>query len=89
MSPYIKQERRPEFERLVDLLTLELTHSMEPGDLNYVIFAAVKRHLQDTGKGYEKIRNILAELHECQHEIRRRFLFEHENSKILENGDVE
>ena len=89
MSPYITQDRRTELEELVDLLAFEMEEYFVAGDLNYVIFASVKRYLQHTGKGYEKIRNILAELHECQHEIRRRFLFEHENSKILENGDVE
>lgn len=86
--PYIKTHLRPQYEELVCLLTEKL-RTMESGDFNYVIFAAVKRLLDHTGKSYTRIRDVRAELAECRDEIKRRFLDEYEDSKILENGDVE
>jgi len=86
--PYIKQEYRPEYEEVVNALTFAMDN-MRAGDLNYVIFAATKRYIKHHGMGYERLRDILAELDECRSELRRRFMFGHENSKILENGDVE
>ena len=87
--PYIKKEHRPQYEEVVESLT-DAMLQMRAGDLNYIIFAATRRYIKHTaGMSYEKLRDVLAELDECRSELRRRLMFGHEDSKILENGDVE
>lgn len=80
--PYIPSERRPELDKVVDLLneTLET-----PGDLNYVLFALCRRHVTPS---YHNYLVFLGELNECSAEVRRRILAPYENEKIIINGDV-
>jgi hypothetical protein len=80
--PYIKQERRPDLDRIVD----HLAHILRfDGDLNYVLFALCHRGVP---LSYKNIRNFLGELTEAGEEIRRRILAKYEDKKIEINGDV-
>jgi hypothetical protein len=83
--PYIEnQERRKELNRIVDfMLSLDVKLT---GELNYILFKFCKVRIPAS---YNNYKNYLGELHECEEEIRRRFMVEHEKRKIEENGDVE
>lgn len=83
MSPYIEKLKRPR----LDLLIEELGSACKfDGDLNYILFALCKRFVKPS---YNNYKNYLGELEEAIAEIRRRILTEHEERKILENGDIE
>ena len=81
--PYVKQERRPSLDPLVDALGNELEFN---GDFNYVLYALCKRFVVPS---YNNYKNYIGELNEAATEIRRRILSEYEDEKIFENGDVE
>jgi len=57
-----------------------------PGDLNYILFAYAKRHIEPS---YENYRNFIGELNECIAEVRRRLVSPYEDRKRMDNGDVE
>lgn len=81
--PYVIQEKRPDLDRVVDLM-----HDLDiiaNGDLNYILFKYCKYHVTP---GYKNYKNFLGELEECCAEIRRRLLAKYEDLKIQENGDV-
>jgi hypothetical protein len=80
--PYVEPAQRPYLDEVVEFMA---DHSMNAtGDLNYVLFALCKRY----HKGYQGTKNFMAELRECEIEIRRRILTPHEDAKREENGDV-
>lgn len=80
--PYVKQERRAQ----LDVMVKGLQHVIRvDGDLNYVLFALAKRHLEPS---YNTYKNFIGELNETVAEIRRRILAPYEDQKIKENGDV-
>jgi hypothetical protein len=56
------------------------------GDLNYILYAFCKRHVNPS---YNNYKNFCGELRQCATEIERRLLGPYEDEKILENGDVE
>lgn len=82
--PYVKQERRP----ALDLIVAEMAavDVKADGDLNYILFAFCKRCVKPS---YNNYKNLIGELNEAAAEIRRRLLAPYEDSKILDNGDVE
>ena len=80
--PYVKQEKRPHLDPLVDLMVaLDIKAD---GDLNYVLFKYARR----IEPSYNRLKNYRAELHEAAAEIKRRMLDPYEDQKIIENGDV-
>lgn len=81
--PYIKQERRDELELLVDMMREKGVKA--DGDLNYMLYAFCKRHVEPS---YNNYKNFCGELQQCATEIERRLLAPYEDSKIKENGDV-
>ena len=81
--PYIKPERRPAMDEIVDLM---IKHGVKAdGDLNYVLFKLCKHTVSFS---YNNLKNFRGELHECADEIKRRFMDGYEDGKIVENGDV-
>lgn len=81
--PYIKQEDREEMDYVVQYMKKA---GVQPdGKLNYVLFKFCKNNVKPS---YNNFKNFIAELHECENEIRRRFLSPYEDLKISENGDV-
>ena len=87
--PYVKNiDRDPELRPKLDKIVKLMIDSgiVANGDLNYILFALCKRSVKPS---YNNYKNFLAELHEAEEEIRRRFLVPYEERKILENGDVE
>jgi len=81
--PYIKKELRFQFDEIVRQLDCWI---IKPGQLNYILFAYAKRHVEPS---YENYRNFIGELNECIAEIRRRLVAPLEDRKRMENGDVE
>lgn len=81
--PYIKQSRRDEVEMLVDLMREK--NIKADGDLNYILYAFCKRHVEPS---YNNYKNFCGELRQCVTEIERRLLAPYEDEKIEENGDV-
>jgi len=82
--PYVKEERRPDLDMVVDLMSdVEVIAN---GDLNYILYAFCKRNVKPS---YNNYKNFLGELNEAAEEIRRRLLSPYEDTKIIENGDVD
>lgn len=82
--PYVKQEHRPNLDIVVQ--TMANVGISVNGDLNYVLFAFCKRHINPS---YNNYKNYLGELNEAAEEIRRKLLARYEDRKIIENGDVD
>jgi len=86
--PYIKPERRPRLDRIVDevLEVIGGTPSEEwDGQLNYLITRILKNLYKPSYLNYERVMGLL----ECiQHEFYRRFIASYEDGKILEYGDM-
>lgn len=80
--PYLESQARPFLDQLVrEMNEYNITAN---GDLNYVLFAFCRRYF----KSYCQMKNFMAELRECEAEIRRRLFIPHEDKKLEENGDV-
>ena len=82
--PYIKKEARLGMDEIVNLMHRKPV--MANGDLNYILFAYCKRHIQPS---YNNYKNFCGELRQCATEIERRLLGIYEDEKIKENGDIE
>ena len=82
--PYIKQDRRPSMDRVVDVMLEEGV--VVNGDLNYILFAFCKRFVDPS---YNNYKNYCGELRQCATEIERKLLGPYEDEKIKENGDVD
>lgn len=82
--PYIEKHKRPVLDALIEHMA-DVPIRVD-GDLNYLLFAFCKRHVEPSYAGYK---NFCAELRQCVTEIERRLLGPYEDEKIAENGDVE
>lgn len=82
--PYIKQEDR----KVMDLVVKVMKEAdvRANGDLNYVLFAFCKKHVD---LNYNSLKNYIGELRQCATEIERKILANYEEEKIIENGDVD
>jgi hypothetical protein len=81
--PYIKQEDRPVMDMVVKAMVDADVRAT--GDLNYILYAFCKRHIEPS---YNNYKNFCGELRQCATEIERRLLAKYEDEKILANGDV-
>lgn len=81
--PYVKQEKRPKLDKVVEALID--AQVVANGDLNYILFKYAKYNVKPS---YNNFKNFVGELHECAHEIRRKLLAPYEDTKIEETGDV-
>ena len=81
--PYIKKEDRPVMDMVVKVMSDADVRAN--GDLNYILFAFCKRHIE---AGYSNYKNFCGELRQCATEIERRLLANYEDDAILRNGDV-
>ncbi len=81
--PYIKKDRREVVDQVVEMM--DITEVKANGDLNYILYAYCKRHIEPS---YNNFKNFCGELRQCATEIERRLLSELEDQKIKENGDI-
>lgn len=78
--PYIKEEDR---EQIADF-----NHPVNAGELNYKITLLLIEYLENNGKNYQKMNDIMGALEGAKLEFYRRVAAPYEDQKIKENGDV-
>lgn len=85
--PYIKQEKRKNFDRAIKELVQELEKDKDnvEGNLNYV-FSKIIWKLNP--KDYKEMNGIIGALESCKLEFYRAKVAEYEDKKIKENGGV-
>lgn len=84
--PYIKQEKRIIWEDVLN--KLDNIYLNNPGDLNYLFTRIIKQYIEDVGKNYQSMNDIMGALEGCKQEFYRRVVSPYEDQKIKENGDV-
>jgi hypothetical protein len=85
--PYIKQERRDQFEHL-EVNGCEPATMERPGDLEYLMAELVMDYVVAKKLSHQTIAEIRGVLHGAVVEFDRRIAFPYENAKLAENGDV-
>jgi len=86
--PYIKEEDRKRLEFYCDLngdLDVKIKTS---GELNYLFTIIALTYLEQNGKSYQRINDILGALDGASKEFYRRVAVPYEEEKITLNGDV-
>ena len=84
--PYIKDKDRKRLQPGIDLLTDEIR---TVGELNYTVTRLALRFLNHLGVNYSNISNVIGTLTLIPAEISRRIVHPYEDTKIVQNGDVE
>ena len=84
--PYVKEEGRPELNKIVDLMLEQ--DLLVNGDLNYVLFSYFCRYMVQQGPSYNKMKNFRGELKEIHDHIESRILVLYEKKMEQINGDV-
>lgn len=80
--PYIEQDRRKDFDGLIEAL-----QPKNPGELNYAITKMVQHFLPRCYR-YSDIAMVTGVLENVKQEFYRRAAVPYEDHKIKENGDV-
>lgn len=80
--PYIKQEDRRQ------LTPKTIYAPLDPGALNFAITQLALNYIQERGKRYATLNEVVGVLECAKLEFYRRLLAEYENEKCKENGDV-
>jgi hypothetical protein len=92
--PYIKQEKREDYEQEIQKIVKKLVNSDDgynsaKGELNYIIYSIVLRYLDEKGMRYHRINDFVGGvLSCCQQELYRRLAAPYEDEAIKKNGDV-
>ena len=84
--PYIKKERRIEFDNCLSTLGVKIQNK---GELNYCISMLCKWYVSRHGMNYQNISDAGAALGDAHDEWKRRVMWPYEDEKIEENGDLE
>jgi len=79
--PYIKPELRPEIRLIPQAIT-------NAGELNYYISYLIDHFINNKGKSYSTINEVIGALECAKLELYRRIAVPYEDIKIQENGDV-
>ena len=79
--PYIKPEDRA-------AILLNETNIKTPGDLNFFISTLVNWYINEHGKSYSTLNEVIGVLESAKLELYRRVAVPYEDIKIQENGDV-
>jgi hypothetical protein len=82
--PYITQNLRPTMDTVVE--QMKKAGVVANGDLNYILYAFCKRNVKPS---YNNYKNFCGELRQCATEIERQLLGPYEDTKIIENGEVD
>lgn len=86
--PYIKKDRRADYDGDIDALIGELKgHSFPPGDINY-IFSCILHAAWNSDPRYDTGNELIGVLECTKQEFYRRKLVPYEDIKVKENGDV-
>jgi len=79
--PYIKQDDRLELDTL-------MRFPKTAGELNYEITRMIKFYLEERGRNYQNMNDIIGALEGAKMEFYARIVRPYEDEKIEENGDV-
>jgi len=83
--PYIKQERRPQFDKGLD----KIKDIETKGDLEYCIFKLMVKFMKTKEFRYSTLHDCVYAAMHCADEYRRRNLDKREDTAKEENGDIE
>lgn len=89
MCPYIKQEDRKQYAKILDELTeliQKLPEEEKPGHVNYFVTVLLKRITKP--EKYFRYNWVIGVLEAIKLELYRRQVTVYEEKKISENGDV-
>lgn len=81
--PYLENEKREKIDEIVRCM-VDLGIKSD-GELNYLLH---KFFVCSIKPSYSNYKNFLGELHECEEELRRKYLVPYEIKKIEDNGDI-
>jgi hypothetical protein len=85
--PYIKQEDRKQFDRILGYLTQDV-YKIGVGELNYIFTMICKFYITSNKERYQSYNDIIGALECCKLELYRKKTGPYEDIKIKENGDV-
>jgi hypothetical protein len=83
--PYIKADRRPDFDEHIEKLAEEVENE---GELNYVIYKLAARIIDRMGENYSNLSMCSSAMEHAKLEWYRKRLAPYEDVKIRENGDI-
>ena len=84
--PYIKMIDRDRIDYITDAASN--VGILNAGELNYLITRLCITFMNDRGKNYQNINNVVGALEGAKLEFYRRYAAPYEDTKIEENGDV-
>ena len=82
--PYIKRDRRNQYDKILDQISTIYTK----GDLEYCIFKLMKIYMKDREYKYSNLHDAVYAAMHCADEFRRRYLDVRENEALEKNGDI-
>ena len=84
--PYIKQEYRPKFDKILNQIPL----MNDKGELEYCVFKLMRLYMKQLKRQYTYtfIHEVVYAVMHCADEFRRRFLDKRENEAIEKNEDI-
>jgi hypothetical protein len=85
--PYITQVERAKVDTIVSFNDIK-DASLTVGQLNYIITKILHNYLDQSGKNYTNMNNVIGVLECAKLELYRRQLAPYEDLKIQLNGDV-
>ena len=80
--PYILPEDREQFE------VLEFVRPKNAGELNFCISTMLANYIEDTGRRYQNMNDIVGALEGAKAEFQRVVVAPYEDKKMAENGGV-
>ena len=84
--PYIKSERRREFDNCLSTLGIKIQNK---GELNYCVSILMAWYVSKHGESYQTLSDAKNALTDAASEFERRRMFPYEDLKREENGDLE
>lgn len=79
--PYISKQART-------ALTWPGCRPSIPGELNYALTSVINQYVQDRGKSYAILNDVIGALESAKLEFYRRVVAPYEDQKCAQNGDV-
>ena len=83
--PYIKQDRRKEFDQLLAMIGGRIKNK---GELNYCVSILMAWYVSIHGENYQNLSDAVNALKDAAAEFERRRVQPYEDEKIKENGDL-
>ena len=82
--PYIEKDKRGKYKLIFD----NLPDIETKGDLEYCIFALMKKYMSTREYRYSNLHDCVYASAHCSDEFRRRYLDKREDEAIKKNGDI-